>query len=50
MKKMITVLLLAAISISASVDKDMYQDQLLFHCFDDGTAEDEVKLAPDPLT
>ena len=39
MKKMITVLLLAAISLSASADKDIYQDQLLFHCFDDGTAE-----------
>ena len=39
MKKMITFLLLAAISISASADKDIYQDQLLFHCFDDGTAE-----------
>lgn len=36
---MITVLLLAAISLSASADKDIYQDQLLFHCFDDGTAE-----------
>lgn len=36
---MITFLLLAAISISASADKDIYQDQLLFHCFDDGTAE-----------
>lgn len=38
-EKMITVLLLAAISLSASADKDIYQDQLLFHCFDDGTAE-----------
>ena len=50
MKKMSTFLLLAAISLSASADKDIYQDQLLFHCFDDGTAEDEVKPAPDPLT
>ena len=50
MKKVITVLLLAAISLSANADKDIYQDQLLSQCFDDGTAEDEVKPDPDPLT
>ena len=31
MKKMITVLLLATISLSASADKDIYKDQLLCH-------------------
>ena len=50
MKRNLLLLFALVAFISASADKDIYQDQLLFHCFDDGTAEDEVKPDPDPLT
>ena len=39
MKRIMSVSLLLAMSVGVYADKDIYQDQLLFHCFDDGTAE-----------
>ena len=39
MKRNLLLLFALVAFISASADKDIYQDQLLFHCFDDGTAE-----------
>ena len=39
MKRNLLLLFALVAFISARADKDIYQDQLLFHCFDDGTAE-----------
>ena len=39
MKRILLLLFALVAFISARADKDIYQDQLLFHCFDDGTAE-----------
>ena len=48
MKRNLLLLFALVAFISARADKDIYQDQLLFHCFDDGTAEVRCSDYHDP--